>query len=184
VHVSPRRLEALARDGTVDAVVSSDDTELSMGGGVSAALLAAAGSEVREEAARLAPLTVGDVVVTSAGGLGVRYIFHAVTVDWQRGILPTATTIRHLTGAILRRCEVLGIHRLGVSALATGAAGFAAEESAWIMVRALAGHVANATVLQSLTFALPDPSVREAFSGQLAAITYHVPIRVRTTSLT
>jgi O-acetyl-ADP-ribose deacetylase (regulator of RNase III) len=37
---------------------------------------------------------MGDVVITSAGRLPVRYVLHAVTLDRERAIKPTIQTIR------------------------------------------------------------------------------------------
>src|SRR5262249_2601620 len=62
----------------VDAVVSSDDEMLSMGGGVSAALSRAAGPTLYEEAKRFTPVRVGRAVVTHAGALPARFVLHGV----------------------------------------------------------------------------------------------------------
>ncbi len=51
---------------TADALVSSDDNYLSMGGGVSAALSRVGGEIVSIEARKHTPLNIGDVAVTSA----------------------------------------------------------------------------------------------------------------------
>ena len=59
VRVAPKRIEDTAREGDFDAIVSSDDTMLSMSGGVSQAILAAAGQQVAREAAAVVPLRVG-----------------------------------------------------------------------------------------------------------------------------
>jgi O-acetyl-ADP-ribose deacetylase (regulator of RNase III) len=85
VSIVVNRIEWLVLAGGFDAVVSSDDAQLSMGGGVSGAILSAAGGTVTEESKRLSPLKVGDVAVTSAGQLPTKYILHAVTVDWAEG---------------------------------------------------------------------------------------------------
>src|SRR5207253_30332 len=62
--------------------VSSDDTELTMGGGVSAAIARAAGAHLAVEArAKLVPARTGDVVVTQAGNLSAKYIFHIITME-------------------------------------------------------------------------------------------------------
>jgi hypothetical protein len=58
------------------AVVSSDDTEFSMTGGVSRAILGAAGAIAQDEAKRQMPVRLADVIVTSAGALPLDYIFH------------------------------------------------------------------------------------------------------------
>jgi O-acetyl-ADP-ribose deacetylase (regulator of RNase III) len=165
VVVSSRFAETLAE--RIDAIVSSDDTMLSMSGGVSQAILRRAGPRLAEEARRLVPLKVGDVGVTSAGELPARFILHAVSVDWKHGILPTERTLLQLSQEIFRRCEVLGVRRLAVPALATGAAGFTAPHVASLVVQALAEHVSNPTVLKAVVLSLPDSGVRRAFEKAL-----------------
>jgi O-acetyl-ADP-ribose deacetylase (regulator of RNase III) len=167
VRLTSRPLEMIVTQGIFDAVVSSDDSVLSMGGGVSAAIAAAAGSGVKAEVEHLLPASVGDVLVTSGGHLKVRYILHAITVDWANRIFPTRATIRQLAREVLRRCEALEVGRLGVPALATGAAGFSAAESAWLIVQALAEHVQQPTSLEEIQFSLPDQEARIQFEKVL-----------------
>ena len=63
-----------------EVLVSSDDYMLSMGGGVSAAIGSRAGSALALDAAKSVPRRRGDVVVTTAGALPARYVFHVVTI--------------------------------------------------------------------------------------------------------
>jgi O-acetyl-ADP-ribose deacetylase (regulator of RNase III) len=65
---------------SADVLVSSDDSNLSMGGGVSAAIRRAAGQGILLEVAESIPARLGKVVVTGAGSLQAKYIFHAVTI--------------------------------------------------------------------------------------------------------
>ena len=62
---------------SVDVVVSSDDTELTMSGGVSQRIRQIAGEKPRNEALPKMPSSIGDVIATSAGQLDSNYIFHA-----------------------------------------------------------------------------------------------------------
>jgi O-acetyl-ADP-ribose deacetylase (regulator of RNase III) len=170
VGVSEQPIETLVQAQRVDALVSSDDTHLSMGGGVSRAIRLAAGEQIVEEARALTPLSVGQVVVTSAGGLPARYVFHAVTVDWDRGVRPSEDTIRLVAERVFRRCEMLGVHRLSMPALGMGAAKFSAEYSARLIVAALAEHLAYQTILRSVIFSLPDGVARAAFLQYLQTV--------------
>ena len=163
VSVTSRRIEDEARAESYDAVVSSDDTHLSMGGGVSQAILKIAGASVAREATSLVPLNVGDVAVTSAGDLPARYILHAITFDADRNIRPTERTIRFLGQNLFRRCESLQVRRLAIPAIGVGRAGFPAEQSIQLLLSSLARHSENPTVLQSVVFCVPDPEVRSRF---------------------
>ena len=164
VVLSSAPIEALAAAGGFDALVSSDDTGLSMGGGVSRAIRLAAGEVIAEEARRLGPLKVGDVAVTSAGALPVRYVLHAVTVDWESSVRPSELTIRLAAENVFRRCELLAVRRLAMPSLGTGAADFTSNQSARLTIEALAKHSLNPTSIEEVVFSLPDTEARRAFS--------------------
>jgi O-acetyl-ADP-ribose deacetylase (regulator of RNase III) len=61
-----------------DVLVSSDDAYLSMGGGVSQAILRAAGRQIITDSSKMVPAKLGEL--TTAGALNAKYIFHAVTI--------------------------------------------------------------------------------------------------------
>jgi len=54
-------------ESKADVLVSSDDCDLTMGGGVSAAIRRRAGQGILLEVAKKIPAKLGDVVVTGAG---------------------------------------------------------------------------------------------------------------------
>jgi O-acetyl-ADP-ribose deacetylase (regulator of RNase III) len=88
-----------------DVLVSSDDNYLTMGGGVSAAVRRAAGSALVADGRKHIPANLGDVVVTSAGTLPAKYVFHGVTIDMRNAVYADAGTVRRIT----RRClAILG----------------------------------------------------------------------------
>src|SRR5687767_10867044 len=61
-------------------IVSSDDHYITMGSGVSAAILRAGGGAIPLDARKKVPAALGDVVVTTAGALKAQYVFHAITI--------------------------------------------------------------------------------------------------------
>ena len=52
-----------------EVIVSSDDCYVSMGGGVSRAILKEGGLGIKSDAQKMVPVPLGDVVVTTAGSL-------------------------------------------------------------------------------------------------------------------
>lgn len=72
---------------TADALVNAANSALAGGGGVDGALHQAAGPEMLAELHRRYPqgCPAGQAVVTSAGRLPARYVFHAVAPIWQGG---------------------------------------------------------------------------------------------------
>ena len=65
---------------SADVIVSSDDCRLSMGGGVSRSISRGAGESILLDRQKFVPAKLGDVVVTSAGELPNKYVFHVVTI--------------------------------------------------------------------------------------------------------
>jgi O-acetyl-ADP-ribose deacetylase (regulator of RNase III) len=139
-------------DVAAEAVISSDDYMLSMSGGVSAAIASAAGSALVLDAAKAIPARAGDVIVTTAGALPARYVFHVVTIgpdQWETPPDETETLmlVREATHKCLCLAEVLGVQSLAFPALGTGAAGFSVESSAAAMAEIVA-EVLNGSPLQ------------------------------------
>ena len=69
-----------------EVIVSSDNTGITMGGGLSACILRAGGESIRQDAKKKLPALLGDVVVSTAGNLEhQKYIFHCLTIDFKNG---------------------------------------------------------------------------------------------------
>jgi O-acetyl-ADP-ribose deacetylase (regulator of RNase III) len=127
-------------DVPAEVVVSSDDYRLSMGGGVSAAIRMAAGNAVALDAAKAVPREAGDVVVTTAGALPARYVFHVVTIGpryWEdpgRASAPEVVgLVRRATRTCLELMQPLGVRSVVFPALGTGTAGYPIDASAAAM---------------------------------------------------
>ena len=91
-----------------DAMVSSDDYLLSMGGGVSAAILGAGGARVAADASKMVPARTGDVVVSTAGDLPARYVLHAITIGPKQLDLPADAIVRQTTQRVMHLLPLLG----------------------------------------------------------------------------
>jgi O-acetyl-ADP-ribose deacetylase (regulator of RNase III) len=115
-------------DSTADAVVSSDDSYLTMGGGVSAAILRAAGESIMRDAAKKVPAQLGDVVVTTAGALRAKHVFHAITIG--DGPLTPKEVVANATRRCLQLVDSLGLNSIAFPAIGAGVAGFAYEDVA------------------------------------------------------
>jgi hypothetical protein len=69
LHADP--LEKIVRTTPLDAIASSDDSVLSMGGGVSGVIVKLAGTKIRDEVAADIPFPVGSLAITSGGRLPI-----------------------------------------------------------------------------------------------------------------
>lgn len=115
----------------IRAVVSPDDTFLSVGGGVAVELAQRAGMRATlYEVSKFGPVPQGESRVTSAGSLPVHYIIHAATIEVSNdGYRVTADDVRRTFRDILRRAAALSVEVLSVPLLGAGVAGLSAEDS-------------------------------------------------------
>jgi O-acetyl-ADP-ribose deacetylase (regulator of RNase III) len=124
----------------VDAVVSSDDDHLTMGGGVSQAILWAGGSQIEKEAWKFVPVRPGRVIVTSGGKLKARFVFHGVTMGTSEGrpLRPSRDLIYEILTSCFYHADTLNVQRIALPLLGTGVGGFSEELCLDTMVRYLA----------------------------------------------
>jgi O-acetyl-ADP-ribose deacetylase (regulator of RNase III) len=167
VQLRADRLETLVHNTRFDAIVSTDDSMLSMEDGVSAIIASLAGRGIRDEVASQIPLPVGAIAVTSGGNLSAQYVIHAVTVDRNNHVLPTRRTVRQLTREILTRCEALRIRRLVLPPPGTGRAKLDPDITADVVATCIREHTVNSTVLRAVILPVSDAETFEAFARAL-----------------
>lgn len=90
VLIAQSRLELVQGDITqqeVDAIVNAANQSLAGGGGVDGAIHRAAGKSLMQETEARYPqgCPTGSAVVTKAGNLKARFVFHAVGPRWRGG---------------------------------------------------------------------------------------------------
>lgn len=133
-------------DSRTEAVVTSDDHQLSMGGGTSRAVANRAGSMIRSAVlARRGEAGPGGVVVTDSyllGKQGVKHVFHAVTRRFHDGAsVHDERSQYQIVSEATRRClellTALELTSISLPALGTGFANFDAETSAVAMAQTI-----------------------------------------------
>ncbi|MFI7454921.1 macro domain-containing protein [Nonomuraea sp. NPDC049714] len=150
-------------ESVAEVLVSSDDNYLTMGGGVSLALFVKAGEELRLHARKLLPLSLGDVGVTTAGKLPAKYVFHAVTIDLDRNLMPDTTCIRQLVNRSLDLAENLRVRSIALPALGTGTGLFPLYQGAQILVQTICDRLARGSSLEEVRLSLlPGRELRES----------------------
>jgi O-acetyl-ADP-ribose deacetylase (regulator of RNase III) len=158
-----------------DVLVSSDDSYLTMGGGVSAAIRRAAGQGIILEAAKNVPANLGDVIVTGAGLLPAKHVFHAITIGDGKGTAGDviAGTTRHS----LNLLKALGLSSIAFPAIGAGLAGFSLEDVATTMTEVIVETLQDSAKPLSVTIYLFDrfgymqPKEYVQFFEQVAART-------------
>ena len=121
-----------------EVIVSSDDSRLSQGGGVSRAIARVGGDDIRRQIANLTPVDLGDVAVTTAGNLPQKYIFHAVTIDLERPRVVDEDLQDFIVRNSVKRCfqlmSVLKLSSIAFPIVGAGVAGIPAERAGRRMV--------------------------------------------------
>src|SRR5262249_54503517 len=143
-----------------DVIVSSDTSWLTMDDGVALAIRRAAGEAIHTQACTYRPVRAGRVIVTGAGALAARFIFHGITLGELR-FDKARPSSRDLITEILTSCfyhaESLEVRSMALPLLGTGGAGFSREVCLDTMFRFLARVLLRGlTPVQEVTVVVYD----------------------------
>jgi O-acetyl-ADP-ribose deacetylase (regulator of RNase III) len=133
----PVRLEARLVDITtldVDAIVNAANTILAPGGGVCGAIHRAAGPELADACARVAPCATGDARLTPGFRLPARFVIHAVGPVWRGGQSGEAEQLASAYRQSLRLAGAQGLTSIAFPAISTGIYGYPLADAAAIAV--------------------------------------------------
>ena len=145
-----------------DVIVNAANTDMIMGGGVAREILNEAGSEIEDEAMDHAPVSVGDVVVTSAGELGARPIVHvAVVGDMEPDLY-------ECTRRVLEAAAELDAHSLAMPAIGTGNAGVEPAVAAPNICQAIKDFIDETGSGMEIQLIVYQDEMYEAFEGAMA----------------
>jgi O-acetyl-ADP-ribose deacetylase (regulator of RNase III) len=135
-----RILRGNIADAAADAIISSDDESLSMGGGVSAALNSRSGDVLRHEVKKFGRVRHGGVVVTGAGQLKARFVLHAVSIEHREAgtLRPSRDILLQIIAGCFYHADTLNLRTLAFPLLGTGVGGFAPATCLDTMVAQLA----------------------------------------------
>jgi serine/threonine protein kinase len=141
-----------------DAVVSSDNSTLSMrGAGVAAALLKRAGPKINNLCALLQPAQPGCVVVTPGFDLPAKYVFHGITIGYNRRrfTFPSRDVIAKIVDACFANADTYNIRTIAFPLLATGGARIPRDIALDTMFRTIARRfLGGACSLQTVSIVL------------------------------
>lgn len=137
-----------------DAIVSSDDNYISMGGGVSQSIRHKAGEAIREELKKHLPMKIGDVAATSAGHLDAKYIFHGITIDYEKWLFADEDVVKSIVEKALGLAENLGLKSISFPALGTGVAGFPFQLAAKTMTNSISNYLQKDSKLEQVNLCL------------------------------
>ncbi len=143
----------------VDAVVSPANNDLILGGGVSGAVRRVAGDEIQQACNKLAPIPLGEAVVTPAFALKCKHVIHAAVMPL--GLWADAGSVRRAVANSLKRAEERGLKSLALPAVGTGAGNFPAHKSARILFEELARHLKTSKLEKVLVVIFEEKVMKE-----------------------
>ena len=150
----------------VDAVVTAANSSLRGGGGVDAAVHAAAGPQLVRASRALAPCPAGQSVVTPAFDLHpVRWVIHTVGPIF-RGDGNDAATLASAYRSALVRADEVGATSVAFPSISTGVYGYPPEDAAAVSVSALRDASTAVTEVVLVAF---SPLMRDLWTQALAA---------------
>ena len=137
-----------------EVIVSSDDSHVSMGGRVSRAILKAGGMSIMSDAQKMIPVSLGDVVVTTAGTLKhQKYVYHCITIDKKRRmqILASQVTeedvlnylLQHAVDKCFQLMQAMDMASIAFPAIGAGSARIPIRKVIEQMSIAIARNLAN-----------------------------------------
>jgi O-acetyl-ADP-ribose deacetylase len=140
-----RQLHLLKGDITkiaVDAIVNAANAELAGGGGVDGAIHHAGGAEIMLELDsirdEIGKCETGSAVVTGAGRLPAKYVFHAVGPIYRDGTRGEPQQLESCYRTCLRLAGERGVESISFPSISTGVYGYPIGDAARIAVKTVA----------------------------------------------
>jgi O-acetyl-ADP-ribose deacetylase len=172
------QLQLLKGDVTkiaVDAIVNAANSQLAGGGGVDGAIHRAGGPEIMRELdeirAGIGSCDTGNAVVTGAGQLPAKYVFHAVGPVYRDGQHGEPALLEACYFNCLKLAAERDVKSISFPSISTGVYGYPIEEAAEIAVRTVAtwlhDHTGPVRIAKLLQFSERDHQVYRKYAEKL-----------------
>src|SRR6266702_4487856 len=136
-----------------DAIVNAANSGLRGGGGVDGAIHRAGGPSIMEECRKIGGCPTGEAVVTPAGRLPAKYVFHAVGPIYS-GSLDDQRLLASAYQSCLNLAEKHQVKCIAFPSLSTGIYGYPLELAAPIALHTIIEHIKKPTCLQQVLMVL------------------------------
>ncbi|MGZ3616034.1 MAG: O-acetyl-ADP-ribose deacetylase [Ktedonobacteraceae bacterium] len=140
-------------DVPADAIVNAANSGLRGGGGVDGAIHRAGGPSIMEECRKIGGCPTGEAVVTTAGRLPAKFVFHAVGP-----IYGASPDDERLLASAYQSCLDLAekhqVKSISFPSLSTGIYGYPLELAAPVALHTIIEHVKKPTCLQRVLMVL------------------------------
>ena len=139
-----KRLRLVIGDITkipVDAIVNAANSGLRGGGGVDGAIHRAGGPAIMRELAEFRGCPTGSAVVTTAGALPAKYVFHAVGPIYRDGQHGEPALLASCYRTCLQLAEERDVRTISFPAISTGIYGYPLEAAADIAIEIISSYL-------------------------------------------
>jgi O-acetyl-ADP-ribose deacetylase len=156
-----------------DAIVNAANSALAGGGGVDGAIHRAGGPSIMRELDQIRAKTggcpTGNAVVTAAGLLPARFVFHAVGPVYRDGKHREPELLASCYRTCLKLAEEQGITTIAFPSISTGAYAYPIREAAQIALAEVRRHLnTEGGSVRQVTFVLYSDADYRVYSGCLA----------------
>ncbi len=169
MKIGKTRIEVVGGSVTelkVDGIVNPSNDMLWMGGGISGEIRKAGGNSIEQEATGHAPAEIGTAVVSGAGNLNARWIFHAVISG--QDLKTTEDSVRSAMRTCLEKATEKNCRSIAVPVLATGIHDIEVHVDVTGMVDVTVDFLVNGNhPLEYLAFIGEDKQIRDIMNEAL-----------------
>lgn len=155
----------------VDAMVNAANSALAGGGGVDGAIHRVGGPSLMQELdairAREGGCPTGSAVVTGAGNLPAKLVFHAVGPVYRDGRHGEPELLASCYRTCLKLAVEHGARTISFPAISTGVYGYPVEEAAQIAVRAVRAFLRDDTPIDEVIFVVFDAAAERAYQKRV-----------------
>ena len=157
---------------TADAIVNAANSALAGGGGVDGAIHRAGGESIMQDLDRIRGTTggcaTGSAVVTGAGRLPARFVFHAVGPVYRGGNHGEAELLASCYRTCLNLAEEHAVQTIAFPSISTGVYGYPVSEAARIALKEVTEHLERETIrLIEVKFVLFSQSDYQVYASCL-----------------
>lgn len=159
-----------------DAIVNAANAQLAGGGGVDGAIHRAGGPSLMREldviraAQRGCP--TGNAVVTGAGDLPARFVFHAVGPVWHGGNQGEPELLASCYRTCMELAKARGVRTISFPSISTGIYGYPVDDAAEVAVTTLATILQTGPgSVETVRLVLFNEPTRKAYEAALTRYT-------------
>jgi O-acetyl-ADP-ribose deacetylase (regulator of RNase III) len=155
-------------DLEVDAFVFYAIEDLTIGSGFGTAISVRGGPTIEKELKELAPVSMGEAVITAAGKMKAKHIIHAVGPRFQEE--DTEGKLRTAMVNSLKKADENGIERLAFPAMGAGFYGVPLDLCIKVMLKTIKSHLEGETGIKEVIISVFDSIWFKTFQTQLAKL--------------